>query len=122
MPTNISAAFASLAGGAGDRCATRNDGDPIVLYDTLAGRWLINPGSAGQPRDGTVVEHAEPCGYAAHFSQHGVGLVDELQQEEIVLALDDNRSICVPENKPLPGQRGVARAQHRERAHAHSGA
>jgi hypothetical protein len=26
---------------AGGECATHNDGDPVVLYDQLAGRWLL---------------------------------------------------------------------------------
>ncbi len=32
--------FASLP--AGDPCRTRNDGDPVVIYDSLADRWVVN--------------------------------------------------------------------------------
>ena len=37
-PTNINALWAGFGG----NCQTRNDGDPIVLYDPLADRWLIS--------------------------------------------------------------------------------
>lgn len=37
-PATLSALFATLPGA----CATTNDGDPIVLYDQLADRWLIS--------------------------------------------------------------------------------
>ena len=36
--TEINALFA----GSGGACETRNDGDPIVLYDKLANRWLLS--------------------------------------------------------------------------------
>lgn len=36
-PVNIN----SLWSGAGGSCETNNDGDPIVLYDQLADRWLV---------------------------------------------------------------------------------
>jgi carboxypeptidase family protein len=36
-PFKLSALFASLGG----ICSTNNDGDPIVLYDQLADRWLL---------------------------------------------------------------------------------
>jgi hypothetical protein len=39
-PTNINVLFAGL--GAGSRCATDNDGDPVVVYDRLADRWLLS--------------------------------------------------------------------------------
>lgn len=39
-PSSISAIFA--AAGAGAPCGTTNHGDPIVLYDPLADRWLIS--------------------------------------------------------------------------------
>ncbi|MDQ3174167.1 MAG: hypothetical protein M3Q91_10735 [Acidobacteriota bacterium] len=44
-PRRISTLFASLGG----RCATRNDGDPIVLYDSFANRWMISQFIAGGP-------------------------------------------------------------------------
>ena len=37
-PANINTLFAGFGGA----CETRNDGDPIVLYDHLADRWLIS--------------------------------------------------------------------------------
>lgn len=37
-PTNINQLWA----GAGTPCETRNDGDPIVLYDSIADRWLLS--------------------------------------------------------------------------------
>ena len=37
-PFKLSSIFAPL----GTPCATRNDGDPIVLYDALADRWLLS--------------------------------------------------------------------------------
>jgi hypothetical protein len=39
-PTNINLLFSGL--GATNRCATNNDGDPIVVYDSLADRWLLS--------------------------------------------------------------------------------
>jgi len=38
-PTNINTLWSGFTGG---NCATRNDGDPIVLYDKVANRWLIS--------------------------------------------------------------------------------
>lgn len=46
-PTNLNALFAGL--GAGSRCATDNDGDPIVVYDRLADRWLLSQLADGPP-------------------------------------------------------------------------
>ena len=37
-PFKLSSVFAPL----GTLCSTRNDGDPIVLYDALADRWLLS--------------------------------------------------------------------------------
>jgi hypothetical protein len=37
-PFKLSSLFSRL----GTACSTRNDGDPIVLYDALADRWLIS--------------------------------------------------------------------------------
>ena len=37
-PFKLSSIFAPL----GTPCSTRNDGDPIVLYDALADRWLLS--------------------------------------------------------------------------------
>ncbi|CAN5793487.1 hypothetical protein BH20VER1_BH20VER1_00140 [soil metagenome] len=38
-PSNINTLWSGFVGG---NCAARNDGDPIVLYDKLANRWLIS--------------------------------------------------------------------------------
>ncbi len=39
-PRKLSSLFTAL--GAGNPCSTRDDGDPVVLYDTLADRWLLS--------------------------------------------------------------------------------
>lgn len=39
-PTNINLLFAGL--GAGNQCVLNDDGDPVVLYDRLADRWLLS--------------------------------------------------------------------------------
>jgi hypothetical protein len=39
-PTSIGTLFAGL--GASSRCVTDGDGDPVVLYDPLADRWLLS--------------------------------------------------------------------------------
>jgi len=39
-PTDINLLFAGL--GAGNQCVLNNDGDPVVLYDRLADRWLLS--------------------------------------------------------------------------------
>ncbi len=46
-PFLISHLFASL--GSGSKCATTDDGDPIVLYDHLADRWLVSQFSVTDP-------------------------------------------------------------------------
>ncbi|MEO8288379.1 MAG: S-layer homology domain-containing protein [Chloroflexota bacterium] len=44
-PVDINALWSS----AGGQCAARNDGDPIVLYDQLADRWLLSQFTAEAP-------------------------------------------------------------------------
>jgi hypothetical protein len=39
-PTSISALFSGL--GAGNQCVINDDGDPVVVYDRLADRWLLS--------------------------------------------------------------------------------
>lgn len=39
-PTHINLLFSGL--GAGNQCVLNNDGDPVVLYDRLADRWLLS--------------------------------------------------------------------------------
>ena len=39
-PTNINTLFAGL--GAGNQCVLNDDGDPVVVYDRLADRWLLS--------------------------------------------------------------------------------
>jgi hypothetical protein len=41
------AAITTIWSGAGNVCATAGHGDPIVLYDQLAGRWLISQFAGG---------------------------------------------------------------------------
>jgi N-acetylneuraminic acid mutarotase len=43
------AATNTLWAGFGGACETRNDGDPIVLYDSLADRWVISQFAVGGP-------------------------------------------------------------------------
>jgi hypothetical protein len=40
--------------GFGGACEANNDGDPIVLYDQLAGRWLVSQFTASSPYDECV--------------------------------------------------------------------
>ncbi|MFN2510371.1 MAG: hypothetical protein ABR568_02875 [Pyrinomonadaceae bacterium] len=47
-PRRISTLFTALP--ATSRCRTRDDGDPIVLYDNLANRWFISQFVAGGAR------------------------------------------------------------------------
>jgi len=44
-PVQINAIFAGFGG----QCDTQNDGDPVVLYDQLADRWLISQFVASAP-------------------------------------------------------------------------
>lgn len=44
-PANIN----TLWSGFGGACQTRNDGDPIVLYDSMADRWLVSQFTAASP-------------------------------------------------------------------------
>src|SRR5262249_6036091 len=39
-PRNINQLW--ISANAGDRCKATNDGDPVVLYDPLANRWLLS--------------------------------------------------------------------------------
>ena len=44
-PANIN----TIWSGFGGACQTRNDGDPIVLYDSIADRWLVSRFTAASP-------------------------------------------------------------------------
>ena len=44
-PSNINTLWAGFGG----PCETRNDGDPIVLYDPIADRWLMSQFAFGSP-------------------------------------------------------------------------
>jgi uncharacterized repeat protein (TIGR01451 family) len=46
-PTNINQLWISAS--AGGRCQATNDGDPVVLYDPLADRWLLSQFVASAP-------------------------------------------------------------------------
>lgn len=52
-PTNINQLWA--AAGDTTECATTNDGDPIVLYDHLADRWLLSQFDATGPNFGMCI-------------------------------------------------------------------
>ncbi|MCX6033320.1 MAG: hypothetical protein NT169_29065 [Chloroflexi bacterium] len=43
------AAIKTIWQGFGGACETRNDGDPILLYDSIADRWLISQFTAASP-------------------------------------------------------------------------
>ncbi len=43
------AAINTIWSGFGGQCQSRNDGDPIVLYDSMADRWLISQFTAASP-------------------------------------------------------------------------
>ena len=43
------AAGNTLWGGFGGPCQTRNDGDPVVLYDSMADRWVFTQFTAASP-------------------------------------------------------------------------
>ena len=45
------AAINTIWQGFGGACQTRNDGDPVVLYDQIAGRWLMSQFTAASPYD-----------------------------------------------------------------------
>ena len=54
----------------GGDCATRNDGDPVVLYDPLADRWLISQFTAVAPYTECVAVSAtaDPLGVWNRYS------------------------------------------------------
>src|SRR2546428_553448 len=58
--------------GFGGPCQTRNDGDPIVLYDPMADRWLISQFTASNPYGECVAisQTSDPTGaYYRYFFQ-----------------------------------------------------
>jgi hypothetical protein len=50
--------------GFGGPCQTRNDGDPVVLYDSIANRWLISQFTAASPYNECIAisTTADPTG------------------------------------------------------------
>lgn len=71
-------AGSTLFAGLGGACAARNDGDPIVLYDKQAGRWVLSQfavpgGSAGYWQCVAVSQTEDATGaynlYAFQYSQ-----------------------------------------------------
>lgn len=58
------AAISTVWQGFGGQCETRNDGDPIVLYDPLADRWLISQFTAISPYHECIAvsQSADPTG------------------------------------------------------------
>ena len=44
------ASIASIWTGFGGVCQTAGQGDPVVLYDQIANRWLISQFASGLPR------------------------------------------------------------------------
>lgn len=64
-PTNINQLWASA--NAGNRCKARNDGDPVVLYDPLADRWLISQFVAFSPYAVCVAVSQTPDPAGAYY-------------------------------------------------------
>ena len=50
----------TLWSGFGGGCQTRNDGDPIVLYDPMADRWVISQFTAASPYGECVAVSTSP--------------------------------------------------------------
>ena len=71
-PTNINALFSTLPGN--PPCKQLNDGDPIVLHDQLADRWLISQFTAGPDYHECIAisQTADPTG-AYHVYDFDVG-------------------------------------------------
>src|SRR5437867_120507 len=60
---------------AGDKCATNNDGDPVVKYDRLADRWLVsqfavtdNSGNFQAPYDECIAISQTPNPAGAYYT------------------------------------------------------
>src|SRR5262249_3797730 len=69
----------------GNGCSSRNDGDPVVLYDTLADRWFItqfslpHAGTAGGPsyQCAAVSKTSDPTGaYWLYDFKYNFGIDD----------------------------------------------
>jgi hypothetical protein len=58
-PINTSQLWSSLP--ATDQCRRRNDGDPMIVYDSLADRWIITQYAAPRFRDFNVTEKNYQC-------------------------------------------------------------
>ena len=54
----------AVDGGFGGACETTNDGDPVVLYDQFADRWLISQFTASSPYNECIAisKTADPTG------------------------------------------------------------
>lgn len=71
------AAVNSLWQGFGGACETRNDGDPVVLYDSIADRWLVSQFTVASPYDECIAvsTSGDPTGsyyrYAFQLSASG---------------------------------------------------
>ncbi|HUP27635.1 MAG TPA: hypothetical protein VM409_04305, partial [Chloroflexia bacterium] len=62
----------TLWSGFGGPCETRNDGDPVVLYDPIANRWLMSQFTAANPYGECIAisTTADPTGsYYRYFFQ-----------------------------------------------------
>ena len=64
------AANNTLWSGFGGGCQTRNDGDPVVLYDQLADRWLISQFTAAAPYTQCIAvsQTSDPTGSYYRYS------------------------------------------------------
>jgi hypothetical protein len=59
-PLSIPLQINTLWTGFGGVCQTRNDGDPIVKYDQLADRWVINQFTSGAPYTQCIAVSTSP--------------------------------------------------------------
>jgi hypothetical protein len=63
-PTNINTLWTGFAGG---NCASRNDGDPIVLFDKLAQRWVITQFTSASPYHQCVAISTTPNATGTYY-------------------------------------------------------
>lgn len=75
-PANINTVWTGFGGA----CELRNDGDPVVLYDPLANRWLLSQFTSSAPYDECIAisQTADPTGawYRYAFALSPTTLVD----------------------------------------------
>ncbi len=63
-PSNINTLWSGFAGG---NCATRNDGDPVVVFDKVAQRWVITQFTTASPYHQCVAISTTPDATGTYF-------------------------------------------------------